>query len=140
MVSMVFATTRRAFPFSARLLVVQLVDCTWWPTAAGGFECVRPGTLTNEECCNLMYNGKKWNYNYLKQVCRVAFEDGSYFNEEANQCVFADGVECFELSFNTFETPVQGVKSGAYAAWCCNAKHGGDKPYRCRLIARRTVS
>jgi len=89
-VNMIFATRRRAFPFSSRLLVAQLVGCTWRPIAAGGFECVRPGTFTKEECCNHVYNGERWNYNYLKQVCKVACEDGSHFDEEANECVFAD--------------------------------------------------
>merc|ERR1719383_453441 len=94
---MVFATTRGAFPFSPRLLVAQLVVCAWWLTAANlRFECARQGDRSYEECCTELYHGEKWSYNYLKQLCRVACEDGAYFDEEAHECVFADGVECFE--------------------------------------------
>merc|ERR1712136_106410 len=96
---------------------------------AGGFECVRPGTFTKEECCNHVHGGEKWNYNYLKQVCRDACFVGSYFDEEANQCVFADGVECFDVPWNLFLYPEDGLTIGATSEWCCHNVHDGDKSY-----------
>ena len=81
----IFAIQRCAFPFSGCLLVAQLVGCPW-SMAEGGFECVRPGNRSEEKCCLDLFNEESWSYNYVKQVCkRDACEDGSYFDEEANE-------------------------------------------------------
>ena len=53
----------------------------------------------------------------------------AYFDEEAHECVFADGVECFETGVNIIQNPDDRVTIGVYSEWCCHNRHANDKPY-----------
>ena len=64
------ATRARSLqPDVARSLCESLgCPAGWWLVVVGGFECVRPGSRSEEKCRLDLFNEESWFYNYLKQV------------------------------------------------------------------------
>jgi len=90
-------------------------------------ECIKPDSSTSEQCCHALYDGDRSLYNHLKNMCRSACSEGSYFDEESNECVFSEGVECFE--------PVVGPDGSyssdpeTYSEVCCSRTYLGERPH-----------
>ena len=95
----------------------SLLGCTRWPMAVGGFVCVRPCNCSKVKC----HVGESWSHNYLKQVCRRnGCEDGSQVEDEANECVFAGEVKCFEPNIFLWRI------TDGWNSLCCRSKYQSE--------------